>query len=502
MKARRNRIVLALVLISAGALLGASSASGATATSIAVGETYACAVSSGGSITCWGSGAPAVPAGTYKTVSVGYEHTCAIETDATLACWGANGRGQASPPSGTFTALDAGDLHTCAIRTNGVTTCWGSNDYGESSPPSGTFSAIGAGFLDSCGVRTDGSLACWGLNGFGQTSPPAGTFRTVDSGLRFHSCAIRTDWSPACWGYNGSGQLNVPAGTFTAVGAGAASTCAIRTGGTLACWGVNDVGATDAPPGFFSALSTGTSNSCAITTVGSVVCWGNPYTGVDNVPASLTQPYAQLILGDEPVGYWRFGDASGTSAKDSAGANNGTYLRGFRLGQPGMLADDTAVGLDGQTGSVSVPDSASLRTGDSFSVEAWIKRSFLSTYGGTEGLFAKGYQVFLEGGNWLSAGWIVLRKPNGDRIAQSTHGIVDTAWHHVVVTKSGADVHIYLDGEDVTGEVANRKITDTTGTLSIGAGAASTFRGVMDEAAVYNYSLSGEQVASHYAAGR
>jgi sugar lactone lactonase YvrE len=211
--------------------------------------------------------------------------------------------------------------------------------------------------------------------------------------------------------------------------------------------------------------------------------------------------YAALVLRDGPVGSWRFDESRGTIAHDAAGTNNGTYLHGFRLGQPGMLADDTAVGLDGQSGYISVPDSPSLHTGDSFSLEAWVKRSYLSTYNGTEGLFAKGYQVYLDGGNFGSGGWLVLRKPNGDVIARSTVTITDRNFHHVVVTKSGPDVHLYIDGVDVTGKVSNRTITDTSGTLSIGAGAASTFRGVIDEAAVYNFALSPAEVASHYAAG-
>ena len=79
--------------------------------------------------------------------------------------------------------------------------------------------------------------------------------------------------------------------------------------------------------------------------------------------------------------------------------------------------------------------------------------------------------------------------------------VTDRNFHHVVVTKSGPAVHLYIDGVDVTGKVSNRTIADTSGTLSIGAGAASTFRGVIDEAAVYNYALSPDQVARHYAAG-
>jgi hypothetical protein len=219
----------------------------------------------------------------------------------------------------------------------------------------------------------------------------------------------------------------------------------------------------------------------------------------DNHRIQEFAPYSASILPDNPVGYWRFGESSGTIAHDSADANDGTYLGGFRLGQPGI--GDTAVALDGQTGYVRVPDSTSLHTGDTFSLEVWLKRNYLSSYNGTEGLFLKGYQVFLDGGNFGSGGWVVLRKPNVDVIAKSTLGITDRSFHHVVVTKAGPSVHLYIDGTDVTGTVGNRTIDDTTGSLSIGNGGARPFRGVLDEAAVYNYALTSGQVAAHVAAG-
>lgn len=36
-------------------------------------------------------------------------------------------------------------------------------------------------------------------------------------------------------------------------------------------------------------------------------------------------------------------------------------------------------------------------------------------------------------------------------LCESTVAIADTNWHHIVATKSGAAVKLYLDGVDVTG---------------------------------------------------
>ena len=78
-----------------------------------------------------------------------------------------------------------------------------------------------------------------------------------------------------------------------------------------------------------------------------------------------------------------------------------------------------------------------------------------------------------------------------------------TGWHHLVVTKSGASVHLYQDGVEVTGTVTNRTLTNGTAQLVLGArrGTASAFLdGLLDEVAIYKTALTPAQVAAHYAA--
>ena len=66
--------------------------------------------------------------------------------------------------------------------------------------------------------------------------------------------------------------------------------------------------------------------------------------------------FASTVLGLAPVGYWRLGEASGTTMTDSSGnAHDGTYNGGVTLGQPGLVDDtDTAALFDGSTGYGSV----------------------------------------------------------------------------------------------------------------------------------------------------
>src|SRR5256714_3764413 len=217
---------------------------------------------------------------------------------------------------------------------------------------------------------------------------------------------------------------------------------------------------------------------------------------------STGSPYSNGITATRGVvSYWRVGESSGTAACDSWGANGGTYQGGYSLGGVGRLGGDsnTAVGLDGSTGQVRVPHSTSLDVGDTFTVEAWVKRARFG---------AQAYEAVAsqEANSWLLAfdqsNRLVLRQAKVGDLVYSTKSVSDTNWHHVAVTKSGASVHLYLDGTDVTGTVTNRTMLNNTLPLSIGQSSSSAyFSGTIDEVALYRSALAASQVKSHYSAG-
>ena len=140
--------------------------------SIAVGETHACAVISGGQeVYCWGRNntsqlgvtafgyrniASRVPFGssilsggkTVKKVYAGKSTTCMVLSSNEIYCWGDNSKGQMGsgfttgplpapvkvnvPFTGSGeTSMHMSDEYLCALRTNGELYCWGSNDSGR-----------------------------------------------------------------------------------------------------------------------------------------------------------------------------------------------------------------------------------------------------------------------------------------------------------------------------------------------------------------------------------
>ena len=176
--------------------------------------------------------------------------------------------------------------------------------------------------------------------------------------------------------------------------------------------------------------------------------------------------YREEVLADAPAGYWPLGDASGNPQDASGNARHVTVVGGTPIyGVPGPVSGTTAVTFDGTTEYFTSPDGAWFDLGDVFTLEAWVTRpSAIST------IVAKGtngYELgILDVGDNLVAWCLELRKANIAEIVESNVGIPATGWHHVVATKNGATVKLYIDGVDVTGTVTNATFANTADAVS------------------------------------
>jgi alpha-tubulin suppressor-like RCC1 family protein len=137
-----------------------------TATAVAVGGAFACALLSDGTVSCWGAGlvplAPGAPVTTCSAspcvptptpvpgldsvvaLSAGLDHACALRRGGTILCWGDNANGGLGDGTTTgsttpvlvqgiadATAVSAGWGFTCALDAAGRAWCWGRNLFGE-----------------------------------------------------------------------------------------------------------------------------------------------------------------------------------------------------------------------------------------------------------------------------------------------------------------------------------------------------------------------------------
>ncbi|HXS46538.1 MAG TPA: lysyl oxidase family protein, partial [Solirubrobacterales bacterium] len=112
-----------------------------------------------------------------------------------------------------------------------------------------------------------------------------------------------------------------------------------------------------------------------------------------------TSAYSNAVLGDGPSAYWRLGEASGSTAVDFTGADNGVYTNGPVLGQASLLPGDSAskaVLFDGSNDHVRVPTSGVLSPAVRVSAETWIKPTSLPTSGNFASILTKAESYSLQ----------------------------------------------------------------------------------------------------------
>ncbi|KAI3972812.1 hypothetical protein MKX01_019470 [Papaver californicum] len=158
---------------------------------ISVGGEFLCGLTESKTIKCLGNdrdvvGAP--PDGTFNVVKAGNCHACAISTDGSLKCWGEM---VGEVPAGNFIDLALGNNRTCALRINRTMACWGGdNDFMlPEELREMEFIRIEAKKGVFCGVITKNfSVFCWGNNEF---FSPSMVFREVQPGPCSKTCPCK-----------------------------------------------------------------------------------------------------------------------------------------------------------------------------------------------------------------------------------------------------------------------------------------------------------------------
>ena len=243
--------------------------------------------------------------------------------------------------------------------------------------------------------------------------------------------------------------------------------------------------------------------------------------------------FANAVMADGPIGYWRLGDAVGsTGATDTSGKGNDGNVIGdppaITFGQPGSHfgegiirpVGDTAALFNGKTGRIIVLNSISLNS-DYLTIEA-----IVSWNGPIPGLTQnqQPQQRILEKSSYPSVAQYSLQiwsdghiqaefRKSGDSdgtpLKSSVYQVRQHVWTHVVATYDG-NIHIYADGllKDETSWPSPVRLDQKTPTpanlLESGVGIGNEtqrdrpFNGLIDEVALYPIALTADKILHHY----
>lgn len=228
-------------------------------------------------------------------------------------------------------------------------------------------------------------------------------------------------------------------------------------------------------------------------------------TGDEPPPPPPGDDYRSTVLAAGPVAYWRLGGTGSTVAAETG--TSGTAVGGVTATAGALTGDpDGARDFDGSTGRVDVASSPALNMTGDLTVEAWVRPDRVHSgvvvqKGGPRGYPEWQYRLGMtSGGQWR--GTVFMGSTARAVTAPGSAAI--GKWTHLVLTRSGDTMTIFVDGTAVATASAVGSLNVSSFDLAIGRSGESTtsyFDGALDEVAVYDRALDAATVRAHHAFG-
>ena len=281
------------------------------------------------------------------------------------------------------------------------------------------------------------------------------------------------------------------------------------TSASASFWNGYTLGYTD------TGLAPGSTHQYRVTAVDAYGNTANsPWTSVTVGSSGTLSPYVQAVYNSQPLDFWRFDEASGTTAADLVGTNPMTTGSGVSHTSGGLAGDtDTAGSFNGASTGIAYT-AQKLAPLNTLTLDGWFKTS--TSQGGK--LIGFGDKQSTSSTNndrhiyMDNAGHILFGVNNGIRQTVASPGTYsNNAWHYVAATLSSAGMKLYVDGalvasrSDVTNgldapwgywRIGGDNLTSWTSRPT-----SSYFYGALDDIAIYPRELSASEIATHYNAG-
>ena len=216
----------------------------------------------------------------------------------------------------------------------------------------------------------------------------------------------------------------------------------------------------------------------------------NPVTGIFDANVGL-------------VDNWNMNEGSGGTT------GQGVY-QGQIIGNANWASGEVgnALHFDGVDSHVSVPDSPTLDLTTAGTVGAWIYMDAIMPFGG---IIHKGDRTDFSDEAYTLQFWtgntIILGLNNGQYMVQTTTAFSTNTWYYVVGTWDSTGMRIYVNGTLNNSTVSTGTAINSSGSLNIGAQTSTyydgtyhnfPFKGVIDEAAIYNRALTSDEIKLYY----
>jgi hypothetical protein len=228
---------------------------------------------------------------------------------------------------------------------------------------------------------------------------------------------------------------------------------------------------------------------------------------LDNCPAvsNPSQEDRDGSAGDGLISYWTFdNDDFSDSFSDNHGTVQGATWTTGKV--------NNALRLDGSA-YATVPRDSSLEPTDAITLEAWINPDFTGEWMRVfnKGIISPyhGYSLLLHDNQHAGGrGRIMMQVYTSTGLHEEKyddHEIYSGEWYHLAATYDGSHVRMYVDGvmeyeSPVTGTIVHNTGRD----LDIGRYGYQNnqkFRGLIDEAAIYDRALDADEIRQHYENG-
>lgn len=218
-------------------------------------------------------------------------------------------------------------------------------------------------------------------------------------------------------------------------------------------------------------------------------------------------PLVSVFSMDGLVGVWLFDEGSGNSAKDSSGkGHDGELVGKATYDKNGKYG--SAITCDGTEAYVKVPDHADFVFKGDFTLCCWFLNDGVPP-ADNSGIITKGYHTTSANGGDAKPWYLVYFMKGGpvDMFLRDTNAINSRAvgktpvndgkWHHVIGSREGNKVKIYIDGvEDGSADAVDANYGGNSLPLVFMVHFDRWIKGLIDEVAIFNKALSAKEIGT------